>query len=62
MGRDTFVNEGLSCNYYMQCFKTILPLVQSMSLSVYPGPWDWQSSSIDCHSFLFLTINLTLIV
>ncbi len=62
MGRDTFENEGLSWNYYMQCFKTSLPLFKSMSLSVYPGPCGWQSSYIDCHSFQFPSINLTLIV
>lgn len=62
MGRDTSVNEGLTCHYFMQCFKTSLPFVKLMSLSVYPGLCGWQSSSIDCHSFLFPSINLTLLV
>lgn len=44
MGRDTYWNEGLTWNYFTQCFKTSLPLFKSMSLSVYPGPWGWQSS------------------
>src|SRR5215471_14523136 len=53
MGRDAVVNEGPSWNYFMQCFKTSLPSCTSMSPSVYPGPCGWQSSSRDCHSFLF---------